>query len=739
MIAASYSRYSSDMQDESSIVQQQRECRKKAELNGHTIKPDLEFSDSAVSGTKLDRDGLTAMLAAAAAGMFGTLYFDSLSRLAREFVITLPTLKQLVYVDSVRFVSVSEGIDSNVQGWELNAIFSAWQHGEYIKTLRAAVLRGQEYAVRNGHSVGDWCLGYSSEPIPGSETARRGRHPKPRMQVVVFEPHAEWVRRTFHWFVIERRSITWIARELTRLNVPKDHRAKSARWHHAIVRRILRNSKYIGLWVWGRRTNRRNPLTGQVWQEDRPIEAVAKFTRDLPHLRIIEDELFCRAQGLLDENEAKYKSKRTDDGCLRGSVPGDGTPRHLLQGLLYCSGCDTVFHTGGPNAKYLVCSNSKNGGDCTCRTQVPRQRAEEEILNRIGEEILRDPAWTDAVFGQALSAWLEAKNRCPDELASLRRQKADLEGKICRLVDRLENGDAAPEISQRLAERRQQLAEINRKIRTLEIQDNQVGTEPTKEWVVEQLRELGEVLDDRSPAASKALRDLVGGRIIVHQVIPPGHKRGHVKLVFTIRTNRVVRSIAGHLIGSAIDELAETETTIEIDLQRPAKAESFVDEAMELFEGAEVLEVDEIADRLGIHRNQVRKALEIGHERNGKAMPDLAKRRGQIMRARNAKARKEHDEDILRLYRADELLDEIAKAVGLGRDTVRKRLISLCAAEGEVYVDGRARRKTLDQKVRKSARSGYDKRSLKKSGAPWSIGAEDTPVETDGANPADAA
>jgi hypothetical protein len=73
------------------------------------------------------------------------------------------------------------------------AVFRSWMHGEFIKALRSAVLRGQEEAVLNDYSVGDWCLGYASEPIPGSEAGRRGRHPKPRMRVVIRDDHAIWV------------------------------------------------------------------------------------------------------------------------------------------------------------------------------------------------------------------------------------------------------------------------------------------------------------------------------------------------------------------------------------------------------------------------------------------------------------------------------------------------------------------------------------------------------------------
>ncbi len=304
-IAASYARFSSDLQDASSIVQQQHTCRELAERNGHRIPAELEFADEAVSGTRRDREGLNAMMQAAREGRFSTLYFDSLSRLAREFVISMPMLKELVYVHHIRIISVSEGVDSNSANWELNAIFRSWMHQEFLKSLRAAVLRGQEDLVRNSFSVGDWCFGYGSEPVPGSESARRGRNAKTRMQYVIVKDQAEWVKRVFNWFVTDRRPLDWIVRELTNRSVPKDHRSTTPGWRHDNVRALLRNTKYIGIWPWGKLTNVRDPNSGVLWQEERPLEETLKWVRERPDLRIIDDELYFKAQAILDENAAK--------------------------------------------------------------------------------------------------------------------------------------------------------------------------------------------------------------------------------------------------------------------------------------------------------------------------------------------------------------------------------------------------------------------------------------------------
>ena len=150
LIAATYSRFSSDKQSETSITDQRRKCHEAADRNGHRIRPEFEYADEAVSGTKLRRDGLDALLRDAEAGEFHVLYFHSLSRLARESVITMPLLKQLVHVFGVRIISVTEGIDSSRDGWEVIATIMALLHEKYIKELSENVFRGQEGTVIAG-------------------------------------------------------------------------------------------------------------------------------------------------------------------------------------------------------------------------------------------------------------------------------------------------------------------------------------------------------------------------------------------------------------------------------------------------------------------------------------------------------------------------------------------------------------------------------------------------------------
>lgn len=196
-IAAGYSRFSSDLQVPHSIETQQAECRKAAGKNGHNIAADLEFHDDAISGAKFQRHGLDAMLAAAHAGRFRTIYFYSLSRLARESVISMPILKRLVHVNKVRVISVTEGIDSDRDGWELIVRIVNLQHECFISDLSRHIRRGQQVNIDEGLSVGDCCFGYKTKPVKGSQSKRQGRHVGPH-KIYEIDPEKEpWVRKIF--------------------------------------------------------------------------------------------------------------------------------------------------------------------------------------------------------------------------------------------------------------------------------------------------------------------------------------------------------------------------------------------------------------------------------------------------------------------------------------------------------------------------------------------------------------
>ncbi|MEQ8788669.1 MAG: recombinase family protein [Pirellulaceae bacterium] len=698
--AASYARFSSDMQRDESIADQQRKCREKAKTNGHTILRELEFSDEAISGTKRQRDGLNAMLAAAEAGEIDVLYFHSLSRLSRESVITLPLLKQLVYNCGVRVVSTSEGIDSNDTAWELIAHIMSIVHEQYLRDLAENVLRGQEGTVLAGFSVGDHYFGYSSQPIPESKQGRRGRNSKPRKMYIIDLSTAAWVARIFHWFVRERQSLRWIARELNRLGAPKDHRSTTKTWRHQYLPRLLRNRKYVGWWSWGEKKNVRDPLTGKIRQKDRAPGECDKWLRHLPHLQLIDDQTFAESQRLLELNEKTRGNSRKRKGQFRGSKTGSRHPSHLLSQLIRCGECECTFHVGGTGGKYLFCPGYA-AGTCSCRTQLRRDRAERMIIDEIGRRILVDPSWRSQVLEETVKAWKAQEATIPTELSAARRNLADVEKKIVNLVDRIEGGRGGPELDERLAQRRVEKRTLTDRIQRLEHADLDRRPQPTESWVNDQLGNLGGMLVERTPAAAYALRSLVGGAIVVTEVRRPGCKRHFLQGRFTINCNSVVRQLVGATDGSQAPSKPAPRDDCEeivIDFREPLQIESLSEKVKELYDQGMMMAL--IAERLGCSRSRATAALKFWFESRDLVMPDGRTRRGELKQKHiEPPLYQRISEQVIELFRVDTLLQDIADTLKVDRNTVTAAIRWWHEQRGIPVPDGRTRRKELQQKT----------------------------------------
>lgn len=688
-VAADYSRFSSNNQRDESIDQQQQKCREHASRFGHTILPAYEFEDRAVSGTKLEREGLNELLEAAKQGKFNVLYLYSLSRLARESVITLPILKKLVYVYSVRCICVTEGIDTDTTGWEVIAAIFALIHEQFIKDLSAAVIRGQEGALLSGYSVGDWCFGYGSEPVPGSEIKRAGRNSKPRMIYVINHEHADWVNKIFCWYVDEDISISQIVRKLNSLKAPKDHRSSSKEWHHDLVVTILSNPKYVGDWPWGEMQNVRDPETGIVCQKPRSEEECEKWKRELPHLRIIDDNTFRRAQEKLDANVQKWEKYRRANGKFNGSSPETNGRRKvkLLHGLLKCAQCDSPFHSDGKRAR---CRGGKRG-TCKAITSVHVQLLESMILEKIGTIIQDDEQWFQCVFKDLLKLHREYENRVPATIREKERELYQVTQKIERLVDLVEQGDAPEDLQRRLKSRKEEQQEIQYELKQLRLERNHDLGTPSEAWLRERLKQLFDVLKESSPAANKALSALVGGEIILEEKEIPFRKRKYFCGKFRLNVRGVSSFLAGN---SSTTGGTEQGVEIVIDFIQPDEADQQREIAKRMYDAQEP--EFKIAEALGVSRSRVTKLLHEVFELLGEEKLDGRSRRSQIsVKHKEPPLYQSISEDVMKLFNQGLLLGQIAEALKIDRNTVTSSVKYWHEQLGLPVPDGRTRRKSL--------------------------------------------
>lgn len=691
--AASYARVSSEMQNESSNDSQHHRNREEAKRNEHTVSPEHLYSDYAISGTKADRDGLNKLLKDAEEGKFSTIYFFSLSRLARESLIGMTILKRLVHRSGIRVISVSEGIDSDRDGWEMNAQVLFIVHEKFIEQLSEDVLRAQELNVLEGKSVGDHRFGYSSIPIP--DAPPRGKGKKIPKQYCINEDEAEWVRKVFEWFVVEMLSIASIVKRLNEQNVPKGHRAKKEDWIRPNVISMLESTKYVGLWSWGLLQNHRDPETGDIWQEPRDKEDISdNWMRIRPDLQIVDVDLFTKAQNRLQKNRETYLPNRDEEGCFEGSRGSRGNPaRHLLSNLLYCS-CGHKMYISGD---HLFCPNNDNG-KCNCKSKIRKEFATNLIVELVFNTICGDSKWLSETHREVLSAWKKNMATIPRELTAAVSRLVRIDRNIGNLVDRIENGTCDLAVEQRLSDRQRERMELVSKIADLRQKKVDKVTAPTETWVRDRLQELLGSRDDLGPATIEAIHELFDRRIEVNEVQPEKGKhfrRGKI----TLKIGNATKLLLGESTYG-IDCVAAESIVVTMDFKAPEAVNVLAERsesAKALFDQG--MMHAQIAIQMEVSRSMVSKLLRFWFESRSLEYPDGRSRRSTLEKKHLSKPFYQKISDRVKEMLDDGLLlGEIGSALGCDRNTITSAARYWFESRGREYPDGRSRRKLLERK-----------------------------------------
>jgi DNA invertase Pin-like site-specific DNA recombinase len=610
--AAVYARYSSDLQDISSIDGQMRKAQEWAARNGFTIHEQHRFVDEAISGTKNCRPGLDQMLAAAERSEFDILLVESLSRLARSHVYASTVMMHLVYVLKIRIIGIDDGCDTNNSGWELLAGIKNILNEQYIRDLGKMVRRGHIENIMQGFSAGDLCFGYKSEPV--SENHRHGRNQTPKKRYVIDEEKAVWVRQIFDWYVNENRSLQWIAKELTRLNVPKDHRATTLRWNHNIVHRILSNKKYLGVWAWGQKRSERNPVTGKIRCFQCSPEEIVQYTRQFPELRLIDDCQFTKAQNLL---KIRQGTERNENGTIRKHLPNRN--KYLLSGWVKCGVCGETYIVGGKNSLYIYCQNRRHSKNCQNRTILPRLLAEKLVLQAISQKILTNKLWIDAIYSAIKDSIQVGTKGISGKIKSKERTINDLRQKVNHLIDQIEDESPIPELRLRLEKRTEELRQAELDLREIRIRSSKTIPIPNRDWILEKLDNLGNILAGSIDTGNQALRNLLDSPISVVPVEIPGKKRCFLRGTIRFRAGKIATALTGinseNFSNDFIEELIiDFKDTTFRDKRRQKVADLHRNEGWS---------IKKISEKVGISLRYASKLLKEDYQLRGEKIPDF--------------------------------------------------------------------------------------------------------------------
>jgi site-specific DNA recombinase len=418
--AAIYARYSSDLQREASIEDQNRICRERAAREGWSVYKC--YSDRGISGASLIRPGIQKLLQDAQAGRFAIVVTESLAHI----------FKRISFAGG-RIVTVSEG-EIN----ELHIGLKGTMGALYLKDLADKTRRGLRGRVEAGKSGGGNSYAYDVVRGIGPDGQKLTGDRRINAQ------QAAVVRRIFEDYAagVSPRAI---AKTLNAKGVPgPSGRTWGPSTIHGNRQRgtgILNNELYIGRLVWNRLRYVKDPETGRRVSRLNPDSGW--IVQDVVGLRIIDQPLWERV--------------KTRQGALEASRVSGGTPgywdrrrpRYLFTGLMRCAVCG-----GGIvnfNKIYIGCANARNKGTCDNKATMRRDDLESAVLDGLQHRLM-EPARTK-IFCEE---YARAMNRLHAEHNAHREADADAlsrtERDLARLVQALLDGVPASAVREKMVE-----------------------------------------------------------------------------------------------------------------------------------------------------------------------------------------------------------------------------------------------------------------------------------------------
>lgn len=227
---AAYCRVSTDREDQANSLHSQQIYFSDYIQNHEDWQLAGIYADEGISGTSTrKREEFNRMIRDAQAGRIDLILTKEVSRFARNTVDTLSHTRKLKGL-GVGVIFISDNIDTRDNDGELRLTLMASMAQEESRKTSERVKWGQKRRMEAGVVFGnDSLFGY---------TTKDGK-------LNIKEDEAEIVRHIYSKFLNEGKGTHVIARELYEEGIAPPKTA-TGKWSCVMVRRILRNEKYVG-------------------------------------------------------------------------------------------------------------------------------------------------------------------------------------------------------------------------------------------------------------------------------------------------------------------------------------------------------------------------------------------------------------------------------------------------------------------------------------------------------------
>ena len=471
--AALYLRVSTGRQAESdlSIPDQRRQIEGYCAAKGWEVA--TEFIEPGNTATDDRRPAFQAMIDAALTKppSFSIIVVHSFSRFFRDQFQFEFYVRKLAK-NGVRLISITQDLGDDpmsVMMRQIMTLFDEYQSKENAKHTPRAMKENARQGFWNG-----------SRPPIGYRTVAAGQRGSKTKKALEIDPiHADTVRLIFRLALqgdgnSGPSGIKSITNYLNERNI---RTRDGGRWGIAAVHKVLTRESYIGRHHFNARSRKSSELKPEA---DHAIMAVPA---------LVAEAEFKAVQEVLKSRNPRWTPPRT----VTSSV--------LLTGICFCAACGgaMTLRTSGKaeHYRYYTCSTKARQGGTSCRgLTIPMDKLDRAVADHLESRLL-DPQRLATMMGLLLNRREEWVERQQGHIGELRKRAAEVEAKLKRLYEAIENGVvnvADPSLRDRVSEltalRDQAQADAERAAAAIERLGPQITPESLRRFAVAARRRL---------------------------------------------------------------------------------------------------------------------------------------------------------------------------------------------------------------------------------------------------------
>lgn len=401
------SREDGDKEESDSVGNQRKLLTEYVNKKDEFILYDV-YVDDGYTGTNFNRPDFQRMIADIEAGKVNCVVVKDLSRFGRDYIDTGRYLERIFPELGVRFISVTDGIDSIKQAYDMLLPIKNIFNEQYARDISNKI----QATVKSKQKAGDFIGAFTSYGYKKS--------PANKNKLIIDEYASDVVRRIFSLYiqgygkqriakVLNAEGILCPAeyKKVMGLNYNNPNRLDSTTyWSYSTINSILHREMYVGNMVQGTKHQR---MRSKQKKMDKDSWIIVENT----HEPIIDKETWEKAQSLLH--------KRTRELDLE-------TNKNIFAGFVKCADCGRAMaknmwrHADGSKTYSLYCGTYKRNGKefCTPHT-LPMKVLEEIVLSDLKALVQNVDNLKELVKSQQFTA-SKVKRITDTELSKMRSE-----------------------------------------------------------------------------------------------------------------------------------------------------------------------------------------------------------------------------------------------------------------------------------------------------------------------------